>query len=169
MGRVAESVEIIAVTDDDSFHSEVAPPANVRITRRAYFESEAELLAFFRSAGLSASYLGLWHEEERRLFAETSLSSKLCAYSAIGVPVIVDAPESSVAWRLVADYGAGVRIGPDCATEDVLCAFLSGGDWSEQAAGAARLCCDEFDVDRNVTRFAQLLRKTVDRSRVGST
>jgi len=163
VGQATAKVEVLVVTDDDSFHSTVTPPANVRITRQSYFQSERALLEFFRSAGLSACYLGLWHEGGRRLFAATSLSSKLCAYAATAVPVIVDAPEESVAWRLVADYNAGVRIAPDGVTGETLGSLLRDGDrWQTMATGAGRLCREEFDLDRNVARFAQLLRKTAD-------
>jgi hypothetical protein len=76
------------------------------------------------------------------------------------VPVIADAPAASVAWRLVSRHGAGVRCTED-AEETVGSLKALFGDqavWQRMAEGADRLCAEEFDLDRNVARFQDLLR-----------
>ena len=100
----------IEVFSDPDYFPKVPPPANVSIRFQPYEPTEQSLVRRMRELKVHVCYLGLWKEKEKRLFAGTSLSSKLTAYAAAGLPVIVNAPEDSVAWRLVRKHGAGVLV-----------------------------------------------------------
>ena len=154
-------IEIVVVTDQDHFH-EASLPENVRVNRHDYFKHSAELVQYLREANLHACYLGLWRESARAVFAETSLSSKLTAYAAVGVPVIVDGPEDSVAWDLVSRCGAGICLAPETFAKQLTELLSDKQQWSRMAQGASRLCRECFVLEENVARFVALLRCTAE-------
>jgi hypothetical protein len=159
LGRLPWSFVIVAFPQMDHFHR-LRPPINVTLDVQPYAPTEADVMRKFRECGVQACYLALTKEHSQQLFARTSLSSKLSTYAGAGVPVIADAPAASVAWRLVSRHGAGVRCTED-AEETVGSLKSLFGDpavWQRMAEGADRLCAEEFDLDRNVARFQDLLR-----------
>jgi hypothetical protein len=120
------------------------------------------MIRLFDSKSVDACYLGVWRESDRRLFGRTSLSSKLTAYAAASVPVIVDAEEDAAVWRLVEQHAAGIRLGRDCG-EDLEGLERLFGDhdlWVRMAHGARRLCLEELSLERNVERFRATLHRT---------
>jgi hypothetical protein len=104
----------------------------------------------------------LYKEKDRGLFARTSLSAKLTTYAAAGIPVIVDGPEDSAAWRLVKEYGAGVLCGDDAdeALQSLRTLFTDKEARGRMGEGSRRLCLEKFNLDANFSRFAALLRTT---------
>jgi len=136
-------------------------PPNVSIASRGYRNTEAELVMALSACELDATYLGVWKEPDRQLFGRTSLSSKLTTYAAAGLPVLVDATADSVAWQLVDQYNAGIRLGesPEAATDAMRTLFDQAPIWTEAAAGARRMCVSAFDLDLH----AGLLREQLCR------
>jgi len=162
MGRLPYTIELLAYVDRATFFQETMPP-NVGVRFEPYLSSETELVAAFRAAAVDAAYLGLTRLPEQSCFARYSLSSKLTAYTAAALPVIVDAPEDSWVWRLVSAYQAGILCGEE---EDVavqrLKELLSDKQYHLRLAqGAQRLCREELDLERNVEQFRQLLWQAV--------
>lgn len=158
LGRLEWDFEIMVFADPDFFNA-TKPPGNVNLAFQPYQASEEDVVRRFVEMGVRACYLGLWREPEKALFARTSLSSKLTTYVAAALPIVVDAPEQSVAWRLVRDYGAGVLVGAS-ETEDIgrLKALFGDRDvWWSMAQGSARLCRAEFDLESKTERFVALL------------
>ena len=72
------------------------------------------------------------------------------AYAASGLPVIVDGPESSLAWRLVREYGGGILAGVNRETSrkalDDL--FDKSDSWNVMACGCEKLCREELNLDQ---------------------
>ena len=180
--------KFLAFSDSDLFDHVNSPP-NVKVITKSYVPNEASLIKAFDDEKLDAAYLGLWkgantQPAKEALFARTSLSSKLTTYGAAGVPIIVDAPEDSVAWRLVRQYGAGTLIGVEntkstkgrgadrhlgdpgsLAVNDLLRFFSDEQAWLDMASGSTRMCREEFDLDRNVALFTEMLLQTSGRKR----
>lgn len=159
LGRLPQRIDLLAFSPREDA-PDCARPPNVSVRWMPYAGSEAEVIRGL--AGADAAYLGLWREPERTLFARTSLSSKLAAYAAAGLPVIFDGPPDSVAWRTIETYRAGILLPGDVeAAGTALTSLLDdAGQWARLAAGAGRLCAAEFDMDRNIERFAARLRET---------
>ena len=59
----------------------------------------------------------------------------------------------------MAQYGAGVRLGPEIANAAAH-VFTDPAAWERMAAGARRLCLAEFDLDRNVAALSAALSTT---------
>ncbi|MFC1452295.1 glycosyltransferase [Verrucomicrobiota bacterium] len=161
LARLPFDFEILAFANRDLFPAS-NPPANVTVVHKPFAETEAEVIAAFHETGVQACYLGLWKEPARRLFGRTSLSAKLTTYAAAGLPVIVNGPADSVAWRLAGSYAAGVL----CETQDekTLTAlrrlFEDEEVWNAMSDGSRRMCREEFDLDTNVSRFARMLERS---------
>lgn len=154
--------ELVAFAAPDSIPAAVLP-SNVRIDWQAYVAQESDLIRAFRARGVCAAYLGLWNEPERGLFCRTSLSSKLTAYAAAALPVIVDGPRDSAAWALVGKYGAGIRLEDAEQDAETLGRFFAGGDsWVRQSEGAMRLCREEFDLERNLEQWVTLVSRAAE-------
>ena len=149
----------IAVFASPEYFYRASCPANVNLDFQPYAPTEKDVIEAFRRGGFHAAYLGVYRDAHRRLFATTSLSSKLTTYSAAGLPIIADAPETSPAWRLIGAYGAGILVGPDsdASLGALRRLFGSPQDWDRMARGAVALCRAEFDLDRNIERFKALL------------
>lgn len=166
LGKLPCRVEIVAFVDRDQFH-DVTLPANVVVNHQSFAATERDVIEAFQRGGFHACYLSLWRSTERRLFARTSLSSKLATYCAAGVPTIVDGPVDSVAWRLVREYGAGVLLEGDetgalpgeTNTKRMQDVFGNPTVWSSMSQGAERLVRSEFDLEKNVERFTELLAR----------
>jgi len=158
LGRLPFAVEILAWAYEELF-PRVTPPPNVQVRREPYAVSEAELLRTWRTRGVHAAYLGLWKDPARRLFARTSLSAKLATYAAAAVPVIVDGPGDAAAWRLVARYDAGILCAGRTAGAELERLFTDAALWERLAQGARRLALEAMNLERNVERFADLLRR----------
>lgn len=161
--------EIVAFGATDTLGTDLPPGITVR--PQPYVASEETVITLLRS-NVDACYLGLWRDPGRVLFARTSLSSKLVTYAAAGRPIIVDAPEDSVAWRLVRQYGAGILLKGDGAMmQEQVCEDNKEGPdrdkvmrllrdtavWRQMADGAALLGRAEFELDRSVERFKDAL------------
>jgi hypothetical protein len=163
LGRLEWRFEIQVFADPDFFHRAPSPP-NVAVQFLPYLPTEMEVIRNLRARRIHACYLGLWKDEKRALFARTSLSSKLSTYAAAGLPVIVDAPEDSVAWRLVGRHGAGILCGPE--EEGTLGRlrdlFGQAAVWQAMSVGASALCRAEFNLENNMERFTGLLCAVAD-------
>jgi glycosyltransferase involved in cell wall biosynthesis len=158
LGRLSFAVEIIAIAYEDLFHN-VALPANVTIEKRPYCKTEADVISALTDAGVDACYLGLWKDTKQELFSRTSLSAKLTTYVAAGVPVIVDGPETSVAWRLIREFNGGVLVEDDAGKGAMTLErlFTDLEWWSKLSDGARKLCLDQFDLEKNAARLSTLL------------
>lgn len=161
LGGLPFPVEVIAFANQDLFHA-VGLPQNVTIAHRPFAETEADVIRAFHQAGVHACYLGLYKEPNRRLFGATSLSAKLTTYAAAGLPVVVDGPAQSVAWRLVRQYDSGVLCGDDraAAVRDLSALLSDPPTWKRMARGSARMCRQEFDLTANAARLGSLLAAT---------
>ena len=158
LGRLPWPVELHVFADPLDFHNASLPPG-VTVRYRKYLASEQDMIRELRAAALHATYLGLWHDETKRFFVRTSLSSKLTAYAGIGAPVIADLPEDSAAWRLLNRYEAGVLLpeaegDADCALRRVLGDKIA---WERLADGVARLRDREYDINYNVACLQDVL------------
>ena len=159
LGSIRHEFEIIAFAAKDSVPS-ANLPSNVKFLPQEYVRSERVMIDTLVRMGVCACYLGLWREPTRSLFCSTSLSSKLTSYAAAGVPIIVDAPENSAAWRLVKSYGAGILLpkDPDMRRSQMMKFFADSHDWHDMAKGAATMCREMFNLDANVERLAEVMR-----------
>ncbi len=162
LGRLPNPVEVVSFTPEADIPHTVLPP-HVRLTFRPYAAQETELIAAMADAELDAAYLGVWREPERRLFGRTSLSSKLTAYAAAGLPVLVDAEADAVAATLVAQYGAGLRLdaNPAVAAEAIQNMLTDADRWNACAGGARRLAAEAFDLDRHAGALRDQLCRLV--------
>ena len=157
--------EIVAFVDRDAL-KHVATSPNVRILPQAFAPTEAAVIETFQRMSVAACYLGLYRDRGRLLFSRTSLSAKLTTYAASAIPVIVDGPADSAAWRLVKEYGAGVLLDGDpiAGVRDLNRLFDDATAWRRMAEGARELACREFDIERNMVSFQALLARTAGRS-----
>ena len=169
LGALPFTFELLVYSDRNYFPAG-ALPGNVTLKWMDYLATEAELIHHIRAARVQACYLGLWNDGTMNLFCRTSLSSKLATYVAAGLPVIVDGPEESVAWRLVDSCGAGVRLDgapSSVADEKALGRMFSDSSfWNSLATGASRLWDREFNMDANIDRFRLFLEESA-RTSVG--
>jgi hypothetical protein len=152
-------VELVSLAYKDRFFGSTLP-ANVTVTALPFAETEADIISVFHERQVDACYLGLWRDPSQAFFGRTSLSAKLVTYAAASLPILVDADEDSMAWRLVARHGAGVRLDGGAGGKDALAGLF--GDcarWNAAALGAGRLCEAEFNQETNFDRFAGLLDK----------
>ena len=158
LSRLPASFEILAFVDRESFFN-VPLPANVLMRFEAYLPDEESLIRRFREAAPAAAYLGLTRLPQQAWFSRYSLSSKLAAYTAAALPVIVDGPAESEAWRLVNAYGAGVLCGDDDTAATTCLGRLFGADEDRRSMsrGSARLCSEKFDLERNMKPFRETL------------
>ncbi|MBN2301151.1 MAG: hypothetical protein JXN60_01410 [Lentisphaerae bacterium] len=157
LGKLPNKFEIVAFAYKDSFPQAGVFPSNVSATFLPFMDSEAQIIEKFLSLRVHAGYLGLWKDPKRLLFGNTSLSAKLTTYAAAGCPVIVDATESSVAWRLVKKYHAGVLFNGQ--TDDLKLLFENREEWLRMANGSIEMCRNEFNVDKNVAPLRKMLEK----------
>jgi hypothetical protein len=157
LGALPFQFEIVAFEHEDAFHY-VDFPSNVAFVPQPFAATEEDVIRTFHRAGVHACFLGLWRERDRRLFGQTSLSAKLTTYAAAGLPVIVDACEDSVAWRLVRDYQAGVLSGENTqrALHDMQMLFGDSHCWFTMARSSRRLCEGECDLQENVDKLTEL-------------
>lgn len=157
-------------------------PENVNVNMMPYLVEERKLIRRLHAGGYDASYLALWLEPEKRQFCRTSLSSKLTTYVAAGLPVIYHGPPDSEAWRLISSHNAGVfltRGQPPSSRKEglrrpwwavgsgrealegnlgqLMRVFSDEKARQEMAAGARRLCEQEFCLEQNVGRLCGLL------------
>lgn len=173
LGKLPYRFEFDAYAWEDSI-PKAELPSNVKVSIQPYLVDERDLIRRLQEGGYDAAYLPLWRESARLLFSRTSLSSKLTTYAAAGLPVIVDGPEDSAAWELVRRHEAGLVLdhttppdgpcscrsvsGRSANARDELMRLFSDQDYRERlAAGAGRLCREEFDLERNVGRLRALL------------
>jgi hypothetical protein len=158
LGSLPWSVEIHAFASPVCFH-DAHLPKNVRLIYRDYLDSEKDVIVALRSAGVHATYLGLWREPERGFFARTSLSSKLTTYAGVGVPVIADTPADAAAWKLLDRYGAGVLLpaGEDAASAVLRTVLGDEVGWARLADGVVRMRDREYDLSYNVECLKQVL------------
>jgi hypothetical protein len=161
LGALPFQFDIIAFAYEDLF-PDVSSPPNVKVVKRPFAETEDTLLRDFHEAKIEAFYLGLFKEEDKRLFGRTSLSAKLTTYLAAGLPVIVDGPEDSAAWGMVKPYDAGVLFDGDrnAGSQSILELFSNPDSWKRKAVGAQRLCREQLDLDTNMVKFKELLART---------
>lgn len=149
--------EILAFAAKEGFFS-TPLPGNVRLLFQPYAETEATLVRLLASAGVWACYLGVSRKPDDAVFGRYSLSSKLTAYAAAGLPSIVDAPDESAVWRRVEAYDAGVLCdGRDDGRRGVRELMADAGLRRRLGTGALRLCRTEMDLERNVNRFTDVL------------
>jgi hypothetical protein len=160
LGRLPWTFEILAYAYEALF-ARAEPPSNVRIRMLPYQEDEADLIQALAESGAHAGHVGLWREPRRGLFARTSLSAKLTTYAAAGLPIVVDGPADSAAWEIVRRYNAGVLCaGEDATVESSLRALFGDEDAAgRMAAGAQRMCEQEFDLDANLVALAGRFRR----------
>jgi glycosyltransferase involved in cell wall biosynthesis len=158
LGRLPFRFELAGFASAGSV-PQASVPANVTVHVQPPVATTAELIQRLNTEA-DACYAGLWREPARRLFGRTSLSSKLVPYAAAAVPVIVDAEEDTVAWRLVRQHAAGVRVGDPADPDALARLFGDAAAWQRMAEGARRLCLEEFDLDRHVAAFAGVLAET---------
>jgi hypothetical protein len=169
LGSLPFNFELIVFSDPQYFPA-VSLPQNVTIIKRDYQATENDLICQLINEQAHACYLGLWREENKRLFCQTSLSSKLATYTATGLPVIVDGPEDSVVWSLVKKYAAGVLLKENavmsCLNEnsrrmeskDILMKLFDDvTEWQRLAAGAGKLWKEELNMDKNILRFVNVI------------
>lgn len=137
-------------------------PPNVRLDVRGYLATDQALIESLSHSGAWAGYVGLTERLDQQSFARYSLSSKLVAYTAAGLPVIVHGPEDAATWKLVAAYGAGIRVGHDLSRDTTaMHRLFKDVAWQwDLARGALRLCRAEFDLERHLLRLAELLRRS---------
>lgn len=158
LSHSVRSAVIVAFADEQYFNK-ISYPDNVSVTFRSYLPKESDVIKAFTDECIHACYLGLWREARYSLFVGTSLSSKLISYVASGVPVIVDGPVDSAAWKLIGKYGAGVLLKgdalPDRAALDRL--FMEDEYWQKLAEGATELCREEFSLEINARKFMDLM------------
>ena len=163
LARMPYKIEFVAFAERDSV-PRVEVPENVAFDFQPYVEDEEEIVRCFLRKGVDACYLGLSHDKNRRLFAQTSLSSKLTTYAATGLPLIVDAPADSAAWKLIEPYDAGVlcRWGTEAeraSTEMALHRmFESEERWQQYANGTARLAREVFSMEKNLPKLLSTMR-----------
>jgi hypothetical protein len=168
LGSLPWQIELLAFASPDTI-PKASLPSNVSWRLLPYVDDECEIAECFVKEGVHACYLGLRRSPQWLLFNSTSLSSKLATYLSAAVPVIVDAPEDSVAWRLVRQYKAGVWLddgvneesGSDHSREVLLKLFSDEFIWRSMAAGSARLCSEEFDLGTNSAKLASVLARVV--------
>ncbi len=175
LGGLPWQIELLAFASPDTVPS-ADLPVNVNWRLLPYVDDEREIIECFAREGVHACYLGLRRSPQWGLFNRTSLSSKLATYLAAAIPVIVDAPEDSVAWRLVRQYNAGLWIdagegglaggGQKGGNHDALCRLLSDEVvWRASAMGAARLCAEYFTLGVNAEKLTLLLARVAARGR----
>jgi glycosyltransferase involved in cell wall biosynthesis len=167
IGKIGGNMELVIVGESAVPSWNEVLPANVRLRCHDYQPSDEALIRLLVEEGVDACYLGLWRDREHAGFSEMSLSSKLVAYAAAGLPTIVDAPRESATWELVEKYNAGVLL-PDPADaagrQKVLSSVFRDDNFRRKmGAGASRLCREEFDLDRNVQVLLSLLKRTAAR------
>lgn len=157
LAQLPYEFEIIAYANPDCFHAS-HPPPNVRLLPQPYAPTERDVVTGLLQHGVHACHLGLWKEKEKSLFPRTSLSAKMITYAAAGLPIVVDGPGASAAWRLVDRYGAGVLCeDDDRASVKALTRLFGDSECRERMAEGARdMCSREFDLLRN-TRLLQSL------------
>jgi len=155
--------EILAWTDRGAFFSTPAP-ANVRLRFQPYAASEADVIRELAGAGVWACYLGVSRAPQDAAFSRYSLSSKLTAYAAAGLPTIVDAPAASAVWRLVGRYEAGALFDGSAAAAAGLRRLLADPGARERlGAGALRLCRAELELETNLERWTEALSREAAR------
>jgi len=154
--------ELVTLAYRDRFF-DVGLPANVRQRALPFAATETDVMNAFHAECVDACYLGLWRDEKRALFGQTSLSAKLVTYAAAALPIIVDARPDSLAWRLVSKHGAGVLLGATAVSETLGRLFGDDFMWNAMASGAQTLCMEEFDLATNMERFARRLAMTAGR------
>ncbi|MCE9613218.1 MAG: glycosyltransferase [Lentisphaerae bacterium] len=160
LGRMPYQFSLVSFTAQQDL-PDVATPSNVMMAPQPYAPTEQDVIRALSRT--EACYLGLWTEPSRRLFAATSVSSKLTTYAAAARPVIVDAPACSVAWRLVAHHGAGVRVGEMPAADATVALqhlFSGGKAWRSMAEGAHRLGRETFALEPHVAHLQDQLART---------
>lgn len=163
LGSLPWSFEILAFVDEQAFFRAARPP-NVSIRFQPYAPSEDALVRQLAAGGVWACYLGVSRAAMDEAFSLYSFSSKLTAYSAAGLPSIVDAPAASAVWRRVREFDAGLHYDGSAAAAGRLARFF--GDAAERARlgeGAVRLCHAGMDMDRNVRCFVNLLAQDAGR------
>ncbi|MDD4871216.1 MAG: hypothetical protein PHR77_11710 [Kiritimatiellae bacterium] len=151
LGQLPFKFEILLFADK-GFMFNISPPHNVTIIPQKYVDTEENLIRRMVDMQIHAGYLGLWKADEMSLFCRTSLSSKLTTYAAAGLPVIVDGPEDSVAWRLVKEYGAGVLCGSSgiSALKEL---FGNSKQWERKSFASRAMWDHEFNLEKNVEKF----------------
>jgi len=133
-------------------------PPNVSLVTAGYAQDELSIINYLDDHEVSVCYLGLYRDENEAFFARTSLSSKMTTYAAAGCPVCIDGPEGSVAWRLTAEYDAGVAVNPGHDGAKDLVELLSNREtWRRKSEGARRLCETEMNVAANTRRLMDLI------------
>jgi hypothetical protein len=149
---------LLVFAERSAFFDTALPPM-VRIEFLDYARTESEVIRRFQEERANACYLGLTQRPEQREFAAHSLSSKLATYAAAAVPVIVHGPRESAAWGLVERYDAGILCDKDgdAAGEQLSRLFSDTSFRRRKAAGAERLCREQFDLERNVAGLATIL------------
>jgi len=171
LGELPFNSELIIFTDK-SFFYDVNVPSNVKLFYQKYMATEDELIRNLVKQEIHACYLALWSEEKKRLFSRTSLSSKLPTYAAAGLPIIVDGPEDSVAWKLVNKYSGGVLLQSEKETsraeekKALMRLFDNMEEWQKMANGAKTLWFKEFNLDKNLENFKTLLHASADTKNV---
>jgi hypothetical protein len=157
LARMPWQFEVLAFVDRETFFHTGMPP-NARLLFRPYAATEADLIRELATAGVWACYLGVSRAPGDAAFSLYSLSSKLTAYAAAGLPSVADAPATSAVCRLVQAHAAGVLYDGGAEARHSLQRLFSDADLRRRlGAGALRLCRAEMDLDRNVSRFAELL------------
>lgn len=175
LGSLPWQIELLAFASPDTI-PKADLPMNVRWRLQPYVNDEREITECFVREGVHACYLGLRQTSQWGLFNRTSLSSKLATYISAAVPVIVDAPEDSVAWRFVRQYHAGMRVEDGGAAFGVSSLtdrnrvqlkkmFSDEVEWRQMAQGSVRLCAEKFDLDTNTVKLMSLLAAASKRDR----
>jgi hypothetical protein len=158
LGALHERIELLVFGRLPSGAERVLPP-KVSVAEQPYQPGEDAMIRALRAGGCQAGYVGLRVEPEQGLFARTSLSSKLVAYAAAGLPLIVDGPPDSVAWQLAESHRAGVLLqgGRTDRVAALRLALLDAHSQQAMAAGAVRLCKETFMLERNVVPLMRAL------------
>lgn len=156
LGALPHEVEILCWTPTEGLPSG-QPARNTRLLPQPYAEGDAALIDSFRAADVDVGYLSLDNSRRGACFARTSLSSKLVAYAAAGLPVLVDAPQDAVITRMITDYHAGVCLEGAAGVPGIHALLSDPILWQACAEGSATLYREHFMMEANVHRLIQLI------------
>ena len=153
-------VEVVAI-GDASLQADMMRGRGIQVIAHDYFDQEADLIAYLRDQRVCAGYAGVWSDEDRRLFARTSFSSKIVTYAAAGIPVVFDGPEDSAAWVMLSRWKAGMLWDGSGAAHLALQDLRTGSTtWRSMASGALAMCRKDLCLEDNTEQFQTLLRET---------
>ena len=169
LGHMEFEFELLSFGSLQGQYADARLPENVKTIELGHQRSEGDVINRLHVEEASACYVGLDRSGSHALFARTSLSSKASTYTAAGCPLLVDGPEDSAIWEMTARHQAGVLIdyrdGALSTREQLSLLFSDLSFHGQLAAGAVRMCREEFDLDKNVRELKRLLSRCVEKAR----